>query len=420
LGVIIIDEEHEHTYQSEQSPKYVTREVAIKRGELTGAAVIMGSATPALESYYKASRHIYILEKLTKRVNLTFPKVTLVDMRRELAEGNASLFSRSFQAAMTQVLQDGEQIILFLNRRGHSGFVSCRWCGHVLSCGHCRVNYTYHANDTLMCHYCGHSTVNPKTCPACNSEFIRFFGAGTQKVEEEMARLFPQAVCLRMDMDTTKGKQGHANILNAFRKGEGQVLIGTQMIAKGLDFPRVTLVGVVAADMSLFTGDFRAGEHTFQLLTQVSGRAGRAADKGRVFIQTYNPQHYSLTLAQTADYDAFYRHEIAIRQSMNYPPFSHVFSVMFSGPDEKQVIQALHKLLAIMRYCNKKERFDIMGISPAFVSKIKNQFRWKLLVKAEDESALKHFVLYCVRKLKENDPLNQMNLHLALNPIISE
>jgi primosomal protein N' (replication factor Y) len=420
LGIIIIDEEHEHTYQSELSPKYVTREVAIKRAAYNNGFVIMGSATPCLESYYKAEQKEYILEKLGNRVNMTFPEVIVADMRKELAGGNPSLFANAFKEAMGEVLNAGEQIILFLNRRGHSSFVSCRWCGHVLSCEHCRVNYTYHANNNLLCHYCGRGTVTPAACPACGSEYIRFFGAGTQKVEAEMARMFPDAVCLRMDMDTTRGKHGHAKILDIFRKREAQVLIGTQMVAKGLDFPYVTLVGVVAADMSLFTGDFRSAEHTFQLLTQVAGRAGRADRVGRVFFQTYNPEHYSLILARQNDYEAFYRHEIILRQSMGYPPFSHVFCVLFTGPDEKRVIQSLHKLLAVMKYCNRNGQFDLMGISPAFVSKIKQQYRWKLLVKAENEEALKRFVLYCVRKLRENDLLNGINAQLSLNPIMME
>jgi primosomal protein N' (replication factor Y) len=420
LGIIIIDEEHEHTYHSELSPKYDTRAVAIKRSELTGAAVILGSATPSLESYIKTEQSAYKLEKLTTRVNNNYPAVHIIDMRRELAEGNTALFARSFVNAMKETLAAGQQAILFLNRRGHSSFVSCRWCGHVLTCSQCRVNFTYHNNDRLVCHTCGHSTIKPKTCPACHSEYIRLFGTGTQKVEAEMAALFPEVVCLRMDMDTTRRKHGHAMILNAFKNGGGQVLIGTQMIAKGLDFPRVTLVGVLAADMSLYAGDFRSAEHTFQLLAQVSGRAGRSTIKSRVFIQTYNPEHYSIKFAQTADYDNFYKHEIMIRRAMAYPPFTSVFSVMMTGPDEKTVIQKLHILLAIMRYCNKKQQFDLLGISPAFISKVKQQYRWKLLVKAEDEEALKAFVLYCIRKCKENDPLTGITINLTFNPVTME
>jgi len=246
---------------------------------------------------------------------------------------------------------------------------------------------------------------------------------GTQKIEEEIKTLFPEVEVLRMDADTTRGKFGHAKVLEVFRRGDAQVMIGTQMVAKGLDFPNVTMVGVVAADLSLHTGDFRAAEHTFQLLTQVSGRAGRAMHQGKVFLQTYNPEHYAIELAQKADYVKFYNHEMTIRRAMVYPPFSHVFSVMFSGAAEKELIIALQKLLAIMEYCNTRDgrgRFEVIGISPAFVSKIKNLFRWKLLVKCRDEEPLKAFVLYCMKKLKQNDPLTGITVHLTQNPIIME
>ena len=426
LGVIIIDEEHEHTYRSESSPKFDTRSVAVKRGELTGALVVMGSATPSLESYYQAeSKKNFALLKMPQRVNGMFPKVHIVDMRKELASGNTSIFSRIFSDAVMKNLQQGRQTILFLNRRGHSSFVSCRKCGHVMGCGHCRVNLTYHAagrdlSCQLLCHYCGKGTAVPSICPACGSPFIRYFGIGTQKVEEEAAKLFPNAKILRMDMDTTRRKHGHSKILSAFRKGEAQILIGTQMIAKGLDFPNVTLVGVVAADSSLFSGDFRAAEHTFQLLTQVSGRAGRADQNGHVFIQTYNPEHYSIVFAQKGDYEAFYSHEMSLRHTMEYPPFSHVFMVLFTGADERVLIMALHKLLAVMRYCNKKGMFEMLGPAPAFISKIKKQFRWKLLVKCDQEEMLKRFVIYCVGKLKENDTLAGIGVHLTFDPMAME
>ncbi|MCL2420315.1 MAG: primosomal protein N' [Defluviitaleaceae bacterium] len=422
LGIIIIDEEHEHTYRSENSPKFDTREVAIKRGELSGTLTVMGSATPSLETYHRAeAKQEYSLLSMPHRVNGMFPEVQIMDMRRELASGNASIFGMAFQNAMAENLAQGRQIILFLNRRGHSSFVSCRRCGHVMGCDNCRVNLTYHAaQDELICHYCGRTASVPKICPGCQSPFLRYFGVGTQKVEEEVVKLFPNAAALRMDMDTTKGKHSHEKILTAFRKGEAQILIGTQMIAKGLDFPNVTLVGIVAADLALFTGDFRAAEHTFQLLTQVSGRAGRAAQSGRVFIQTYNPEHYAITLAQRADYNAFYAHELSLRRTMGYPPFSHVFMVLFTGPDERAVITALHKLLAIMQYCNKKGMFDMLGPAPAFVSKVKKQFRWKLLVKGAQEEILKQFMLYCLGKLKENDPLKGISINLTLDPTAME
>jgi len=428
LGLIVIDEEHEHSYHSDTTPKYDARAVAIKRAELSNAVVVLGSATPSLESYSRAVGDMktpaYSLIKMAKRVNQTFPEVTILDMRRELTRGNTSLFAATFKQALAETLAAGKQVILFLNRRGHSTFVSCRLCGFVMACDHCRVNYTYHTNaggGRLVCHYCGRGGAMPKSCPICESVHIKQFGAGTQKVEEEIEQLFPGVATLRMDTDTTRGKHGHAKILDTFRKGEAQILIGTQMVAKGLDFPNVVLVCVVSADLSLFTGDFRAGEYTFQLLTQVAGRAGRAAgDVGRVFLQTYNPEHYALELSKKADYETFYAHEIGLRRAMQYPPFSYVFSIMLSGPDEKGVISALRKLWAIMDYSKNisKTQFELLGMSPAFVSKIKNQFRWKILVKCDKEEPIKAFVLYCTKKLRENDPLTGINIHLTLNPVM--
>jgi len=427
VGLIVIDEEHEHTYHSETTPKYDARAVAVQRAKLCGATVILGSATPSLESYHKAQENEYQLIELPERVNKTSPTVTVLDMRNEARAGNTSLFAAELQQALRETVENGRQAILFLNRRGHSSFVSCRWCGFVLACGQCRVNHTYHADkNRMLCHYCGAGAALPSLCPACNSKHIKLYGMGTQKIEEEVQSLLPTARVLRMDMDTTRGKFGHGKILDIFRRGEADVLIGTQMVAKGLDFPKVTLVGVVAADLSLHTGDFRSAEHTFQLLTQVAGRAGRALlteDTGRVFLQTYSPEHYAIGLAQEADYKNFFVHEMAIRRAMVYPPFSYVFSLMFAGPDEKKIIVALQKLQAIMEYVSQKDgrgRFALIGISPAFVSKIKKQFRWKLLLKSTEEEALKNFVLYCIKKLKENDPLTGITVHLTLNPIVME
>jgi primosomal protein N' (replication factor Y) len=372
----------------------------------------------------KENKKNFKLIKLSERINKTLPEIHIIDMRREMRSGNTSVFSAAFQTALRETIIAGKQAILFLNRRGYSSFVSCRWCGHVMSCDSCRVNHTYHADKgRLLCHYCGKGVAMPVKCPACGSEHIRRYGTGTQKVEEEIGELFPGVKILRMDMDTTRGKFGHAKILDAFRKGEAQILIGTQMVAKGLDFPNVTMVGVVAADMSLHTGDFRAGEYTFQLLTQVAGRAGRAEFSGSVFIQTYQPEHYAIALAEKNDYEKFFSYEMGLRKAMNYPPYSNVFSVMLTGAVEREVICALQKLSAIMEYCNKrdgKNRFEIIGLSPAFVSMIKKQFRWKLLVKCQDESPLVAFVLYCIKKLRENDPLKNLTLHLTLNPIIME
>ncbi|MCL2015903.1 MAG: primosomal protein N' [Defluviitaleaceae bacterium] len=446
LGAIIIDEEHEHSYrQSDLPPKFDTKEVALKRQEYAKNSggeciVVFGSATPSLESYYRAAAtNEFALVTMPSRINEMFPLVNIVDMRRELAAGNTSMFGAELQKTMLQELNAGRQAILFLNRRGHSSFVSCRKCGYVMGCTNCNVNLTYHTNfnqpnfsqfsqfsrfsqekEKLLCHYCGISVPVPNICPACSSKFIKYFGLGTQKIEEEVAKIFTGFSALRMDMDTTRGKQGHAKILAAFRKNEAQILIGTQMVAKGLDFPNVTIVGIMAADLSLYSGSFRAAENTFQLITQVSGRAGRAAQLGKVFIQTYNPEHYSIKLAQTADYTEFYRQEITLRRAMNYPPFCHIFVVLFSAADEPKIIAALQKLLAVMQYCNRKGNFELFGPMPAIISKIKKQFRWKLLIKSVNEELLKQFVLYCLGKLKDNDPLAGITINLTLDPMAME
>ena len=355
------------------------------------------------------------------RVNQKLPDVHIIDMRRELANGNRSIFSAGLKEALEHNVADGMQSILFLNRRGHSTFISCRRCGYVLKCDSCNVNYTYHiSSDTLICHYCGKRIFKPSNCPACGSKFIKLFGLGTQKVEEETRKLFPNERIIRMDFDTTRGKYGHEHLLNDFRSGAASIMIGTQMIAKGLDFPNVTLVGIMAADLSLNNGDYQAGETTFQLLTQVAGRAGRADLSGHVFIQTYMPGHYSVVFAGIQDYEAFYNHEIALRRQLNYPPFLHLFSVMFIGEREKDIIEKLYKLLAIMRALDRKSQFEILGPAPAQISKIKNRYRWKLIIKAEDETKLKNFVLYCMDKLREHNDISGISPHLTLDPMVME
>ena len=423
LGCIIVDEEHESVYKSETAPKYSAKEVAIKRAEQTGALAVFGSATPSVESFRRTETGEFDLLTMTERINGMFPRITVVDMRLEMAEGNMSLFSRAFAEALGESIRKGEQSILFLNRRGHSTFVSCRRCGNVLRCENCSVNYTYHIHDDLLvCHYCGKRAENPSLCPACGSRFIRYFGVGTQKVEEELRKLFPGVGVIRMDTDTTSGKGSHEALLRAFREQKAQVLLGTQMIAKGLDFPKVTLVGVLAADLSLHTGDFRSGETTFQLLTQVAGRAGRASAPGEVYIQTYNPEHYAIRYAKEQDYRGFYEHEIVLRRQMDYPPFTHVFSVMFTGENEKRVILALHKLLEIMIYCNRKGLFEILGPAPAIVSRIKRKYRWKILVKAKDEARLLAFAEYCVGKMREKAKADMegLDVYVTMDPEFQE
>ena len=417
LGVIIIDEEHEHTYKSETNPKYCTKEVAIKRCELENSFVILGSATPSVESYYSAKRGDFTLINMVKRINDKFPEIQIADMRFELAEGNKSIFSMALRESLEEAVKNGKQAILFLNRRGFSTFVSCRKCGYVMMCDDCNVNYTYHKySNELICHYCSKNAKNPENCPACGSRYIKYFGVGTQRIEEELNEYFPGVSFLRMDMDTTSGKNSHDKILSAFRAGEAQILVGTQMIAKGLDFPNVTLVGVVAADISIHSGDFRSAEVTMQLLTQVAGRAGRGDTQGKVILQTYMPEHYSIEYVKSGSYEAFYEHEIALRRQMNYPPFTKVFSVLASSEDEKKLIAFMFKLQSMMKYCNRKGLFEVLGPSPAMIVKIKKKYRYKIIVKSEDEEKLKSFIFFCIDKLKETEDVGDIAFNLTLNP----
>jgi len=419
LGLIIIDEEHEKTYKSETTPKYSTREVAEKRAELTGGFVVMGSATPLVETYHDALEGRVKLITISSRVNDSPPRIHIVDMRQELTEGNTTMFSRGLEAALRANFDAGHQSILFLNRRGFSTFVSCRKCGFVMQCDNCSINYTYHYYDQrLMCHYCGKKVRNPSNCPQCGSRFIKYFGLGTQKVEEEVRKLFPDIGVARMDMDTTAGKHRHEEILASFRRGEARVLIGTQMIAKGLDFPNVTLVGVIAADLSLNSGDFRAAETTFQLLTQVAGRAGRAAHKGDVYIQTYQPEHYSIICAGDGDYREFFDREIVIRRQREYPPYSHIFVILATGESEKKIITLLYKLMDIMRTQEDSVRHEVLGPTPAAVSKIKRRYRWRMIIKHTDESGLRDFVTGAVKRLRAQEDTSGVTISLTLDPLI--
>jgi len=417
LGVIIIDEEHEKTYKSEITPKYDAREVAEERERLTGCTVIYGSATPSVDTYYRTEKNEVALITLKERVNKKWPETVIVDMRKELADGNRSIFSNSLFAAVSNNLKKKEQSILFLNRRGHSTFVSCRQCGYVLSCEQCSVNYTYHMySGNLICHYCGATEKMPQNCPVCGSTHIRYFGTGTQKIEDEIKQAFPQAVVLRMDMDTTSRKNSHEKIISAFRDGEADILVGTQMIAKGLNFANVSLVGIIAADITLNSGDYSAAETAYQLITQVSGRAGRAELDGTVYLQTYNPEHYSIQFAKESDYRKFYEHEISLRRQMNYPPFSKFFVILFTGTDEKAIIQALYRLSDLAKKYNRKGNFEMLGPAPAVISKIRKNFRWKLIVKGTDEELMKLFVFYCMDKLETMGGMSGISVNLTLNP----
>lgn len=387
LGLIIIDEEHESSYKQEESPRYHARDVAMKRAAAFGAVTILGSATPSVESYYFARtgqmRYLSLSERVEGR---PFPTVSVVDMRRELDSGNRSMFSRKLGQALMACVEDGKQAILFLNRRGYATFVLCRQCGETVQCPHCDISLTYHqANQVLRCHYCGYAEGVPQVCSHCDSEHIRYFGTGTQKVEQALTKRFPGLRTIRMDVDTTGHKGAHERLLDAFRHHQADVLLGTQMIAKGLDFPNVTLVGVIAADTLLGLPDFRAAERTYQLLTQVGGRAGRHQSAGHVIIQTYNPDHYSIRMAANYEGASFYRQECRARKRHHYPPFCSLAAVRFSHPDQAAVMRASQRLTeAIRRFTD--EEADVLGPVKAPVFRVKDRYRMQTVIKYNNDT----------------------------------
>lgn len=381
LGLIIVDEEQETAYKQEENPRYHAREIAEARANHEGAVLLLGSATPSLESYQRMLQGELTLLSLPERVdNRPLPEVTVVDMREELLAGNRSMFSQVLQQELHNCLAQKQQAILFLNRRGFASFVLCRACGATLGCNHCQVTLTYHEPDRLECHYCGERKIVPQRCPVCDSPYLRPFGAGTQRVQREVEMRFPQARVIRMDMDTTTRKGMHEKIWRTFNEGGADVLVGTQMVAKGLHFPGVTLVGVVCADTSLHFPDFRAAERTFQLLTQVAGRAGRGEESGKVIVQTYAPEHYSLQSASTHDYEGFAHQELAFRKKANYPPFAHLARVLITTDNEEEASSICGKLALICRSPN----IEVIGPAPAPLSRLKDRFRWHILLKGEE------------------------------------
>jgi len=390
LGLIVIDEEQEWTYkQHDKSPRYHTRDVAIKLAELTGAVVILGSATPDVETFYHARQGDYYLlqlpERVTPRNGSPLPGVEVVDLREELKAGNRSLFSRSLSQAMTQAVANREQVILFLNRRGGATFIQCRSCGFVLGCKRCDVPLTYHpAEDALVCHQCNYRMPVPQACPRCLRQRIKFLGIGTQKLEQEARQGFPQARLLRWDSDATRGKHSHDEILGRFRLHQADILIGTQMIAKGLDLPLVTLVGVVSADTALNLPDFRAGERTFQLLSQVAGRAGRGILGGRVIIQTYAPEHYAIQAASRHDYSSFYNQEINYRRQLRNPPFTRLACLVYSHTNDarcQRQAERMKRLLTQEIDSQGIADIELIGPAPAFIHRLRGRFRWQLILR---------------------------------------
>ena len=394
-GLIIVDEEHEPSYKQEENPRYHARTVAQHLARRHGAAVVLGSATPALESFFAAERGEYRLLRLDERIeNRPLPRVRVVDLREEQRRGNRGFFSRPLLAAVRERLARREQVILFLNRRGFSTIVVCRECGLAVKCPHCDVSLTYHTGGRLLCHYCNHTAPAPAACPECGSKQIGYFGAGTQKIEQEARRLFPRARVLRLDSDTAARKGAHREILDTFRQGGADILIGTQMVAKGLDIPAVTLVGVVNADLSLHMPDFRAGERTFQLLTQVAGRAGRGDLGGEALIQTYQPEHYAVCAARAHDYEGFYRQEIEYRRALDYPPFSRLARLLVTGPQAAETEGAINVLYSKLKECTgrgrgEEEEIRFLGPAPAPLSRVKDYYRWHLVIKAAREEPLR-------------------------------
>ncbi len=396
LGLIVIDEEHEWTYKQDNSPRYHTRDVALKIAELNNTAVILGSATPDVTSYYFSQRGDYRLLEMPLRVTpnegAPLPKVEIVDLREELKTGNTGIFSRLLKSEINKALSKKEQIILFFNRRGTSTFVQCRDCGKVLQCPKCYVSLNYHSDDNrLVCHQCNYKKQVPKTCPQCHSRRIKYLGLGTQKLEQETALAFPSAKLLRWDSDSTKGKNSHREILDTFSQNKADILIGTQMVAKGLDIPNVTLVGVVIADTGLNLPDFRAGERTFQLISQVAGRAGRGLAEGKVIIQTYLPQHYAIQATVNHDYSCFYKQEIEYRKQLNNPPFSRIIRMTYIHANDALCLneaERMSKQLAFEIESAGIYGISILGPSPAFIQRLRGRYRWQIILRGANPGEL--------------------------------
>ncbi|MGM9945840.1 MAG: primosomal protein N' [Lysinibacillus sp.] len=417
LGLIILDEEHESTYKQEDAPRYHARDVAIWRSQYHACPVILGSATPSLESFARARKNVYTLLTLKSRaMQQDLPTVNVVDMREELKLGNRSMFSISLVEAIRERLTKKEQTVLFLNRRGYSSFVLCRDCGTVVECPNCDISLTYHrSSEKLKCHYCGHEEYVPESCPQCLSEHIRFFGTGTQKVEEELYKLFPEARVIRMDVDTTSKKGSHEELLDAFASGEADILLGTQMIAKGLDFPNITLVGVLSADTSLHLPDYRSAERTFQLLTQVSGRAGRHEKPGEVIVQTYTPEHYAVELSKEQLYEPFYEREMHMRRQAGYPPYYYLTLVQVSHEDVMMAAEYIARAAEYLR-SNLPFNVSIIGPTTASIPRLQNRYRYQCLIKYKIEPNLIPVLLQLIKLYRSEWIKKGIQLTIDLDP----
>ena len=399
LGVIIIDEEHDSSYSSESAPRYNTFDIALLRAKRNGCKLVLGSATPSVETYKRAKDREFSLIRLDKRINQRpMPEIVVADMRREVRRGNNSPFSSALKEEIEKCLAEDKQAILFLNRRGYSQTVICKECGYVAKCDSCDVSLTYHRDeDCLKCHYCGMKYNMLSACPDCGGKKLSYAGTGTQRITAELQKLYPMARILRMDNDTTSGKEGHYKILKAFAEKQADILVGTQMIAKGHDFPSVTLVGILDADMSLHFSDYRSGERTFQLLTQVAGRSGRAKEKGKVVLQTFDPENEVLRFATSYDYEGFYENEISLRAAMAFPPFSKIVRVLVTGEDDKKTIETLREVYTVLEklYAENPDKFLFFNKMRAPIKRIQNKFRYQVLMRLCEPSILPQIYDVC-------------------------
>lgn len=417
LGMIIIDEEHESTYKQEEQPRYHSRDVAIYRAQQTNSVVVLGSATPSLEAYAYALAARFQLLEMKRRVNeRNLPLIHLVDMRHELHDGHRHMFSRVLLQKIAERLQKKEQIVLLLNRRGHSTFVICRGCGYTAECPHCDITLTYHqTNHTMRCHYCNYTEAMPHQCPTCASTHIRYFGTGTQRVEEELFNQFPEIRVIRMDMDTTSNKGAHERLLTSFGNFEADVLLGTQMIAKGLDFPKVSLVGMINADTMLHLPDFRSSERTFQLITQVAGRAGRHDIPGEVVVQTYTPDHYSIQLSVKQNYLDFFLHEAKLRRLGKYPPFYRICMVHFSHEQTPVLVKALNRFVAEL-HTVFKDRVVLYGPVPATIPKVKDRYRYHCMLKYKNEPKLNQILMRAISNIDDLVQKHGIQINIDIDP----
>lgn len=420
LGLIIIDEEQEYTYKSERTPKYNAKDVANFRAKYNNALLLLTSATPSIESYSNALKGKYNLSEIDERYgDAVLPEVITVDMKNEMKNGNKTPISSILKQQLSEVLESNQQAILLINRRGYNTFIACNDCGHVLTCPNCSISLTYHSyNNRLSCHYCGYSKMLDNICPECKGDNVRYSGYGTQRIEDELNALFPSARVLRMDADTTSNKFSHDRLFNAFRKHEYDILIGTQMVAKGLDFPDVTLVGVVNADNSLYDENYNSSERCFDLITQVIGRSGRRGARGRAVIQTINPDNLTLEFAAMQDYKAFFESELSLRKALTYPPFCDIYSASFIGENENTVALCAKAFFDILKEHNVKynEKIIVLGPSPAKISKLNNQYRYRLMIKCKNSKKIRvmfNGILKTLVKIKE---YKDVEVSLDLNP----